>query len=330
MSKEIVRDGFCVIPHHIDEQGEFIDGTWYKNAKVINFEDKSYVVSDKAVLTITATSICNAKCKFCYNNITYTPKGRYVDIHCHEFQRTLEFCRSANIKIAAISGGEPTLEPIKLLEMLELIKNDFKFIRIHTNGSNLLKKVLYNGLEKSLWQHISDYKMCQISISLVHYCLEKNRKIMNLDIDIFQILEQMKEQVNTRLSCYLDEAGIKLEDVCKYIDMGLRYNVKEYIFRFSTDIPEDACLDSACTRNNKLAEQDIDMYAKVLQDYGFVIDVYEKKTDSIIYILRRDDIKVDLSKSGEENDPDKKIRRVLYMPDDKTYYSWINLDSKLL
>ena len=61
------------LPLHIGEEGITIDGVFYKNVKIIKSGEFYYIVSDKAVLTITCTAICNARCNFCYNGITFTP-----------------------------------------------------------------------------------------------------------------------------------------------------------------------------------------------------------------------------------------------------------------
>ena len=69
------------LPMHVGEEGIVINGTKYKNVKIIKNEDLYYVVSDKAVLTFTCTALCNARCNFCYNGITFTPdSGGFIDV----------------------------------------------------------------------------------------------------------------------------------------------------------------------------------------------------------------------------------------------------------
>ena len=46
-------------------------------------------------------------------------------------------------------------------------------------------------------------------------------------------------------------------------------------------------------------------------------------------MLEKGDIKVDVDRSLEEIDPDKKIRRIIYMPNNCTYTSWIDSTSFL-
>lgn len=52
------------LPLHIGEEGITIDDVFYKNIKIIRSGNFYYIVSDKAVLTITCTAICNARCNF--------------------------------------------------------------------------------------------------------------------------------------------------------------------------------------------------------------------------------------------------------------------------
>ena len=46
-------------------------------------------------------------------------------------------------------------------------------------------------------------------------------------------------------------------------------------------------------------------------------------------MLQKENIKVDIDRSLEEIDPDKKIRRIIYMPNNCTYTSWIDSTSFL-
>lgn len=84
------------LPMHIGEEGITIDDVFYKNIKIIKNEGLYYIVSDKAVLTITCTAICNARCNFCYNGITFTPdSGGFVDFNSENMKRLLKFCKDA-------------------------------------------------------------------------------------------------------------------------------------------------------------------------------------------------------------------------------------------
>ena len=313
----------------IDEKGMMIDEILYKNAKLVKYYDYYYIVSDKAVFTITTTPFCNAKCSFCYNKITYVPKGDYIDPDSLEFNNALKFCRAAKIKMVSISGGEPTLCPTTLIKLVEKCNEQFEFSRLHTNGSKLLENVEYEGQCRPLWEFLREKKLSEITISLAHYNEEKNRKIMGIKVNVNQILKEIASNIPIRLSCYMEKDGIEGNEILKYIHFGSERGVNSFIFRFSTDIPEEYALKSEEARSNYNAKSNIEYYRRMLEDNGFKLKLISKKTDSYIIILEKDYIQIVLSKSGEEPDLDKKIRRILYMPDNKIYTSWIADDSVL-
>ena len=213
------------LPVHIGEEGIIIDNVFYKNIKIIKNEGFYYIVSDKAVLTITCTAICNARCNFCYNGITFTPdSGGFVDLDSSNLNRLLQFCKDAIIQIASFSGGEPTLYPIELLKLVENVSKIVpKIRRLHTNGLNLNKVINYNGKEKRLYEHLKDVGITDISISVAHIDPNINAKIMNYAGLSYDLVKKIIDTgIDVRFSCYLDNEGSEnLEEFDKYLQKGM-------------------------------------------------------------------------------------------------------------
>ncbi len=321
------------IPLHVGEEGIIIDNIFYKNVKIIKSEDLYYIVSDKAVLTITCTAKCNARCNFCYNGITFTPdSGGFIDLNNSNLEKLLQFCKDAQIQIASFSGGEPTLYPGELLELVERVSKIVpKIRRLHTNGLNLNKTIKYKGKDKKLYEHLKDVGITDISISVAHINPNINAKIMNYAGLSYEVVKKIIESgIDVRFSCYLDNDGSKdLEEFNKYLEKGIELGVKRFIFRLSSGIPRCYELDNSFSKNNRNVTIDVLTYVNFLKNKGFIVKYFQKKSDSHLYMLEKGDIKVDVDRSLEEIDPDKKIRRIIYMPNNYTYTSWIDSTSFL-
>ena len=321
------------LPMYIGEEGITINDIFYKNVKIIKSNGLYYIVSNKAVLTITCTAICNARCNFCYNGITFTPdSGGFVDLNDSNLEKLLQFCKDAEIKIVSFSGGEPTLFPIDLLKLVEKVSKIVPNIRrLHTNGLNLGKVVNYKGKDKKLYEHLKDVGITDISISVAHINPSINVKIMNYSGLNYELVKNIIDAgIDVRFSCYLDNDGSKdLEEFNRYLQNGIKLGVKRFIFRLSSGIPRCYELDNNFSKNNRNVTIDVLKYVKFLKQKGYKVNYFQKKTDSHLYMLEKGDIKVDVDRSLEEIDPDKKIRRIIYMPNNCTYTSWIDSTSFL-
>lgn len=260
------------LPLHIGEEGTTIDGVFYKNVKIIKSGEFYYIVSDKAVLTITCTAICNARCNFCYNGITFTPdSGGFIDLHNSNLERLQQFCKDAQIQIVSFSGGEPTLYPVELLKLVERFSKIIpKIRRLHTNGLNLNKTVNYKGKEKKLYEHLKDVGITDISISVAHINPDINAKIMNYSGLSYELVKNIiASGIDVRFSCYLDNDGSKdLEEFNKYLEKGMELGVKRFIFRLSSGIPRCYELDNSFSKNNRNVTSDVLTYVDFLKNKG--------------------------------------------------------------
>lgn len=293
----------------------------YKKACLVEYKGKKYAINPNAMLTINCTAMCNAHCQFCYNGITFMRDENYVQDDSEELQRVIDVARAAKINVATLTGGEPTLFPQKLLKLARKVKNGgFPIIRMHTNGYMLNTLVEFDGKEKKLWKHLVDEGVNNISISMADYRAEKNKAIMGLDngavIDKY-VYDMVNDNVQVRLSCYMCEAGVcSYEDLLNYINYGFERKIYSYIFRIAPEI-------------NKAGVISVDDIARKLKEDGWNTKYHHEKTDSIIYEFEHNNTKISLSCVGEEIDQDRKIRRLIYMPDKVVYTSWIDPTSFL-
>lgn len=311
-----------------------IDNNSYEGFKLVEFKNKYYIVSKKAILTINITGQCNAKCNFCYNSLTFKPNSEYLNHDSEIIKDIIDFCNKAKINILSISGGEPALFPKKLLKMIELISGNFRYIRIHTNGVNLKNKIVFNGKTNNLYKHLADLGVSDLSISIAHYDFDLNKTIMKFNGNYQGLKDKDIKTINSvipiRLSCFLLKEGISSpSEAIKYYLWGRSVNVKKYVFRNAALIPKELTVDNDTAEYNKENRIKQGKYVKAFIRKGFRISYSHLKSDSYLYILNHDDICIDFSSSGEELDKDYKIRRLILMQDGKLYTSWVDKFSVL-
>jgi len=317
------------------KEPEEYKGTRYWNANLIKFEDKEYIVSDKAILTLVTVASCNAACKFCSNDITFHPNGKYMTFN-DELKRVLDFSVLAGIKKVAFSGGEPTANPQKLYDLASNFIPAFSTSRIHTNGYGLMHEIK-NKDDKStiLLKGLINLGLSGVTLSVAHFDTEINREIMRFngrwkgltESDIEEIVRVSGQDTSVRLSCVLTAKGIKtVDDIINYVKWGRSLGIKRFIFRSPSWIPSDFSKETPVTRYNRLNHVNIDPITNILDTHpDFKIKFTEHKTDSHVHVYTYDnEITIDIDASSEEPDPDIKIRRLIVMANQVPYTSWID------
>jgi len=312
----------ALVEHGIQCGNKVVAGTeTYTTASLVSYGGREYAVNPHAMLTINCTARCNAKCFFCYNHLTFMRDSDYVEAGTPALRRVINFAKSAGIRIAALSGGEPSLCPDKLLALVRQLKESrFEIIRMHTNGIGLGRAVPYEDCTLPLWRQLERAGLNDLSVSLADFRKEQNQRIMGIDsaTSLRTLLPDMAgSSLNLRLSCYLCREGIwEIEEINQYIQFGRKNGVHNFIFRLSP----------------KHQEEDR-RYLRVLLDWLYANKwgmVYShEKSDSWVYDLRRGENCLSISYASEETDRDRKIRRLIYMPDQIVYTSWIDPASYL-
>lgn len=293
----------------------------FTKANLVEFDKKKYAVNPQAMLTINCTSRCNANCFFCYNRLTFMRDEMYVACDSPKLERAMEFAWRSGIRTVTLTGGEPTLDQEKLLGLLKKAKEKgFPTVRLHTNGALLNRSWQYEGKQQPLWKHLADCHLDELSISIADYRSERNQQIMKIDnlSQIRQYLPQLiKQGISVRFSCYLCEQGVHTaEEIQQYLVFAKEQGVRSVIFRIA---PQDDAKDQ---KYLAVLREDLKMK-------GWQLGYHHEKSDSIIFEFWKDGMSLTLSHVREEEDHDAKIRRLIYMPDQVIYTSWIDPSSYL-
>jgi len=318
----------------IGKDTEIIDGVTYKNANQIEFDGVTYVVSHKAVLTLHTTNECNACCGFCCNGITFSSKDNRFLEQTQSLHRAVDFAKLGGIRNIAYSGGEPTSKPQDLVELVTLTLPHFQKGILHSNGYGMFIEVEGNdGATRPLIEELVRLGIFGVTISRSHHDPQKNMMIMNFKGKFQGLTDEQLENFaslrsiffSPRLSCLMTKGGIEnFNDVLDYITFGEQRGIQRFIFRLATGIPDEFAKKTIYAETNRELKIDLDELKTFLENAGFKETFSLHKSDSHVHSMRRGNIVVDLDQSSEEVDPDPKIRRMIFMPNDIVYTSWID------
>jgi molybdenum cofactor biosynthesis enzyme MoaA len=321
------------IVRRIGEDPESYDGREFWNCNIVDFHGQTYVVSHRAILTVVVVSSCNAGCRFCSNEITFTPAGRFLTWN-DQLKRVKDFALLSGITKVAYTGGEPTLNPQKLHDLITAMSPGFTKSRMHTNGFGLFHQVDTGDRRRELLPALIDAGLTGISVSVAHFDQETNREIMvlpkswpGMNEDGLRTIAGFSGSTFTpRLSCVLTEEGVNdIDSIFEYMNWGYELGFRRFIFRTCSEIQDGYKKDTSYTAYNDDNLRSIDVLAESLTRRDDVRLTYrQRKTDSKVDVYRWRDVTFDLDESAEEEDPDEKVRRVNLMTNGVAYTSWID------
>lgn len=200
-------------------------------------------VYGNANFSIYSAQTCNARCRFCVEELRPASRGRALVqqrtieaddvIYFDALERCLEALRPLQPTIS-ITGGEPSKDP-RLARILELCAGfPSKRRSVTTNGSGLLDR--HGGTR--LIDHVVAGRVEHLNISRAHPDHEHNARLMVFREGLSD--EQLREVVATaraggtrvRLSCVLVERAIdSLAGIRSYLDFAASIGVDNVIFR---------------------------------------------------------------------------------------------------
>jgi len=317
----------------IGERPERVDGVEYRRCNVVLFDGRTYVLSHRAILTLVVLSSCNAGCRFCSNEITFTPAGGYLEWD-DRLARIKAFALIGGVRKIAYTGGEPTLNPQRLLDLISAMNPGFARSRLHTNGFGLFKTVNTANGPRTLLEAMRGVGLTGVSMSVAHFDEERNRDIMVLPKswagmtrdELAAVAACRTEDFTPRLSCVMTNEGIHTtDDIFEYIDWGYELGFRKFIFRTCSEIPTEYQKPTPYSAYNDDNRLTADAIAEQLDRRHDVIRTYrQRKSDSKVDVYQWRDVSFDVDESAEEVDPDAKIRRLNVMSNGAVHTSWID------
>jgi molybdenum cofactor biosynthesis enzyme MoaA len=317
----------------IGSQPEEFEGQLFWNCNIVSWDGQTYVFSHRAILTIVVVAACNAACRFCSNEITFTPSGPFLKWD-ERLKRVKDFALLAGVTKVAFTGGEPTLNPQALHDLVAAVTPGFRRARLHTNAHGLFKKVDTGNGARDLLPALIAKGLTGVSVSVAHHDQEVNRSVMRFartwngmpDAALAEIAAHRSEQFVPRLSCVMTHEGVNsMESMVEYMAWGRALGFRHFIFRSCSEIPSEFQKPTAYSEYNNVNHLSIEPIVAALDRSGRFEKVYQqRKSDSKVDVYRWDDVTFDVDESSEEADPDRKVRRLNVMPDGGAYTSWID------
>jgi Molybdenum cofactor biosynthesis enzyme len=165
-------------------------------------------------LYVQATSKCNAKCCFCYT------KNKCNNFNYEKFNKVLKELSNRNIlKRIAITGGEPLLDELKTMKIIEEAKRYCEIISLNTNAYSIDKiDLVYD-------------KVSFIDISKHHYDNNINNKIMGLQTPTIDEICNRISTKKIKVNCVLQNSGINsFEELKNMLNILSDKNISEVKF----------------------------------------------------------------------------------------------------
>ena len=165
-------------------------------------------------LYVQATSKCNAKCCFC------DTKNKCNNFNYEKFNKVLKELSNRNIlKRIAITGGEPLLDELKTMKIIEEAKRYCEIISLNTNAYSIDKiDLVYD-------------KVSFIDISKHHYDNNINNRIMGLQTPTINEICNRISNKKIKVNCVLQNSGINsFEELKNMLNILSDKNISEVKF----------------------------------------------------------------------------------------------------
>lgn len=153
---------------------------------------------------IKVTNACNAKCPFCIENGCHEQTD-WERLTSNLDQLLKEMSEQGHLTTVSITGGEPTLFPDEISNIISIIKKyNAHFVTINTNGTNL-----FPAMKDVNWINISRHTIGD----------DETCHIKALDIEALKKFREEYPDLKVRIQCVLYDQGVKnIDDFIKFVD----------------------------------------------------------------------------------------------------------------
>lgn len=201
---------------------------------------------------INITNICNAKCKFCSNELNNN-NGK---LNLLELKSVLDEIHT-KVSRFSISGGETLLFKDDLKSLLELLAKYNRRITLNTNGS-LLKETL---------DLLNCYPIESIQLSRHHYIDEKNNEVFGIKTISYEEIKALEPKADLRINCLLIENYIDSpEEIVKFLEHISETNISQVGFISMMQV-------------NPFAKENFIDYKKIVRDLEDDLQITDKLSD---------------------------------------------------
>ena len=218
-------------------------------------------------LYIDMTAKCNGKCNFCINSVIFSRKDIPDDRFIKNLEDTFKMIKFIDPSIQIV-GGEPTVNPKRLMAVIDLIKKyNMRKPVLGTNGSGILNRNLLDYVEPVI-EHMN--------ISRHHFDDEKLNRLMGFDNplnnrELDKIMKDHPVSKKIRFNCCLLKDNIdSFEKLKQYINWAMKMGVGNLCFSTLSTLPNDYVYTTEFIAQSKYYRIDLSsIMAKVNEDPDF-------------------------------------------------------------
>ncbi len=281
---------------------------------------------------LTSNTSCNAGCPFCVAKMTpFNNVGKTQVVDMKNFDTACKFAKSSGVSTVIItSKGEPTLNPEEITHYLDkLVKYDFPFIELQTNGIELYSgKINQEILETWKYQGLTT-----ISISCVHYNRDKNQEIYGKKYYHLSpvVTKLQKLGFSIRLSCvmldgYIDGVVPIFDFVqwAKTLQEQVQLTFRPVVVaQITSDVLTTAGKQAKIqnwTENHEVSKkslQDINATFKVSASITPLLNLVHGAT---VYDYQGQNVCLTNCLTRSKNEDE--VRQLIYFPDGRLRYDW--------
>lgn len=242
-------------------------------------------------LNIFVTHACQCNCHFCIDknnknigNTIYTDELYYKGL-----RESLELLKEKEIEVEfTLTGGEPTINPIRFVETLKILKEyGIKERTISTNGLNLLIK--HEG--KPLIQYLVDFGFTHnVSISRMSIEEDLHDKIMGgptisnehlKKIALFSKYNDIELRVSMNV---LKDSVCNLGNMMRAVNVFSDMGINTVLFRELQGVKDSLKLTKASIDITRM--KDYFIYQKTLKGIFYFVDIYLYEANGRKYIVK--------------------------------------------
>ena len=294
-------------------------------------------IKDGAAFYFIASNNCNANCVFCYDQVTYAGEGRYLEHDDPVVEAALQLCIKAGIEKVVFTGGEPTIQPEKLVKLIRRAAPQFGVKRkLYSNGYGLFADVEGSPLIEQVARTHIDI----LNLSRAHHDEAKNTEIMRAKkvstVDEIRRIADLQEETRVllKLSSYMTPDGVfSAGDMHRYVEFGESCGVNNFLFRAGGHVPDKFRKTTPESSLHHRINEEIDLDSIVEQlvaDYGYTELSSRHDGKYHLHVLTNGKSKITIKKEFKIDEGDsKKINRIILGPERIARSSWID-DSRTI
>lgn len=141
---------------------------------------------------------CNLRCKFCWGWRQRDNPSKYGEFYNSQkvYSKLLEIVNERGYDQVRLSGGEPTLSRMHLLELIGYFSNEGIGFILETNGMLI-------GYDRNYAEDLSKYRNLHVRVSLKGACEEEFHRLTDADPNAFKLqLKALENLFDYKVSCH--------------------------------------------------------------------------------------------------------------------------------